>query len=87
MKINFEDCSQKLNPLLGFAALFLILENSTGYAQSNCVAPPSGLAAWWQAEGSAKDIIGGIDGVLVNGASFTAGLWARRSVSMVSLNT
>src|SRR5205823_12849154 len=56
-----------------FAALFLILENSDGFAQSNCVAPPTGLAAWWPAEGTAKDVIGGINAVLVNGTSFTAG--------------
>src|SRR6266436_7940057 len=73
MKIIFNECLRKLNVLLPFAALFLILENSIGFAQSNCIAPPSGLAAWWQAEGTANDIIAGINGVLVNGTSFTAG--------------
>jgi|SRR6266850_5270795 len=73
MKTVSNEHSRLLNALLFCAALFLILENSSSFAQSNCVAPPSGLAAWWQAEGNAKDIIGGINGVLVNGTSFTTG--------------
>src|SRR6266436_3528172 len=73
MKTISNEYSRSLNALLFCAALFLILENSSSFAQSNCVAPPSGLAAWWQAEGNANDIIAGINGVLVNGTSFTAG--------------
>jgi hypothetical protein len=38
-----------------------------------CVAPPSGLVGWWQAEGNAKDITGTNNGILVNGATFAAG--------------
>src|SRR5262245_43526575 len=73
MKIIFNSCSRKAGALLYCASLFLILEDSVGFAQSNCIAPPSGLVSWWQAEGTANDIIGGINGVLVNGTSFTVG--------------
>jgi hypothetical protein len=73
MKKILNVCLPKLSGLFYCAALFLILEDSVGFAQSNCVAPPSGLVAWWPAEGTANDIIGGINGVLVNGTSFTAG--------------
>src|SRR5689334_1193710 len=72
MKKILNVCLPKFRALLCCPALILILEDSVGFAQS-CVAPPSGVAAWWQAEGTARDIIGGINGVLVNGASFTAG--------------
>src|SRR6267378_1553399 len=73
MKNILNVCLRKFSACLSCTALILILEDSVGFAQSNCVAPPSGLAAWWQAEGTAKDIIGGINGVLVNGTTFTAG--------------
>jgi hypothetical protein len=38
-----------------------------------CVAPPSGLAAWWRAEGDANDAKGTNNGTLVNGATFAPG--------------
>jgi alpha-tubulin suppressor-like RCC1 family protein len=38
-----------------------------------CVTPPSGLVAWWPAEGNALDAIGGNNGTLLNGAGFIAG--------------
>jgi hypothetical protein len=38
-----------------------------------CVAPPSGLAAWWRAEGDATDSAGTNSGALQNGATFAAG--------------
>ena len=34
---------------------------------------PSGLVAWWPANGHAQDIIGGANGVLTNGANFASG--------------
>lgn len=34
---------------------------------------PSGLVAWWSGDGNANDSIGGNNGALMNGASFTAG--------------
>jgi alpha-tubulin suppressor-like RCC1 family protein len=38
-----------------------------------CVTPPSGLVAWWPAEGNALDAIGGNNGTLLNGVGFIAG--------------
>ncbi|MBI3852594.1 MAG: immunoglobulin domain-containing protein [Verrucomicrobia bacterium] len=38
-----------------------------------CVAPPSGLVSWWQAESNALDNADGNDGMLQNGATFAAG--------------
>src|ERR1043166_7328222 len=73
MKITFGLWLKKRSTLLPFAALLLNLENIKLYAQTNCVMPPSGLAAWWQAEGTANDIVGGFNGVPVNGTTFTAG--------------
>jgi hypothetical protein len=37
------------------------------------VAAPSGLVAWWPAEGNANDIIGGNNGTMINGATFATG--------------
>jgi hypothetical protein len=42
-----------------------------------CAPPPSGLVAWWQAEGDARATIGGPDGVLINGTSFAPGMVAQ----------
>jgi hypothetical protein len=36
-----------------------------------CTAPSSGLVAWWPAEGSAADIIGGYNGSMLGGVAFT----------------
>ena len=38
-----------------------------------CVAPPSGLVSWWQAEGNANDTVGGNSAVLVYGVAFAPG--------------
>jgi hypothetical protein len=40
---------------------------------TNCVAPPSGLLSWWQAEGNGNDSVNGNTAVLLNGTSFTNG--------------
>src|ERR1051325_7186806 len=73
MKNVFDFCTKQITVFARFALLFLILENLGALAQSNCVAPPSGLAAWWQAEGTARNVAGGINGVLVNGTTFGGG--------------
>ncbi|MCL4785535.1 MAG: immunoglobulin domain-containing protein, partial [Verrucomicrobia bacterium] len=39
-----------------------------------CTPPPSGIAAWWPAEGTPSDIAGGHSGVLQNGAAYAPGL-------------
>jgi hypothetical protein len=38
-----------------------------------CVTPPSGIIAWWAADGDASDIEGNHNGTLNNGTSFAAG--------------
>jgi subtilase family serine protease len=38
-----------------------------------CDPAPSGIVAWWQAEGNALDSVGGNNGKLMNGTSFTNG--------------
>ncbi len=40
---------------------------------SACTPPPAGLVSWWPAEGNANDIIGGNNGMLMNGTGFTNG--------------
>lgn len=39
----------------------------------DCAAPPSGLVAWWKAEGNALDSIGSNHGALSNSPTFVAG--------------
>lgn len=38
-----------------------------------CVPPPAGLVSWWPGEGDARDVVGGNDGTLQGGVSFTPG--------------
>ena len=42
-------------------------------AQPACAPPPSGIQAWWPAEGNANDIVGTNNGVLLGGLGFTNG--------------
>ena len=42
-------------------------------AEGACLAPPEGVEALWSGDGTAKDLIGGNNGSLYNGASFSAG--------------
>ncbi len=39
----------------------------------NCTTAPSGLVHWWRGEGDVTDSVGGMDGILNNGTTFTAG--------------
>ncbi len=39
-----------------------------------CISPPSGLVGWWPGDGNANDVRNGNNGVLTNGATFTAGM-------------
>jgi len=39
-----------------------------------CAVLPTGLISWWSGEGSANDLVGVNDGILVNGASFSPGI-------------
>jgi len=38
-----------------------------------CVAPPTGLVDWWPGEGSAAELVGTNNAVLLNGTTFTTG--------------
>lgn len=40
---------------------------------ANCVPPPSGMTAWWRADGNADDSAGGHHGTLLGGATFASG--------------
>lgn len=42
-------------------------------AGAQCDPPPSGIVAWWPADGNALDIIGNNDGTLMNGATYSPG--------------
>ena len=61
------------NPALFF--LFLFLSFLTIFAQAQqppaCTPPPAGMVAWWRADGSATDVVGGHDGTLMGGVTFT----------------
>jgi hypothetical protein len=63
----------RLNPYLSSAlfAACLLIPLITTFA--DCIAPPSGVVAWWPAEGNAKDIVGNYDGLIVGGTTFGAG--------------
>jgi hypothetical protein len=54
-----------------FLMLFVFSTSTTGLC---CVPAPSGLVDWWPAEGNANDSVGGNNGTLVNGVSFTNGM-------------
>src|SRR5689334_13046068 len=41
---------------------------------ADCVQPPSGLISWWPGEGTATDIIGSNNGVLVGNVGFVPGM-------------
>lgn len=43
------------------------------YAQSSCVAPPSGLVSWYRAEDNGNDVQGNNNGTLLNGVTFASG--------------
>jgi hypothetical protein len=43
-------------------------------AESGCIEPPAGLAAWWPGDGNENDIIGDKNGTLYGNATFAAGL-------------
>lgn len=45
---------------------------SAGKCRS-CATPPSGMVSWWRAEDNAVDIVGGNNGTLQNGATYSTG--------------
>ena len=53
-----------------------VLGTAASYASDGsevCVMPPSGLMAWWSADGHADDISSTNDATLVNGTTFAPG--------------
>ncbi|MGH7488495.1 MAG: LamG-like jellyroll fold domain-containing protein, partial [bacterium] len=55
-------------------AVDVLLDNVRVDAGSgSCVTPPGGLVDWWPGNGNANDVVGGNNGTLIGGASFTAG--------------
>jgi hypothetical protein len=70
----------KLNPpvlgicrLLIFACLLAALAFGDVARAQQCVTPPSGLIAWWAADGDASDFEGAHNGTLNNGTTFATG--------------
>lgn len=53
--------------------LLMSLLTVAACAQSACVPSPSGIQAWWPAEGNANDIVGTNNGILLGGLGFTNG--------------
>src|SRR5665213_300280 len=65
----------KIHPsLVLLGVLVFNFANSSPTNAANCDPSPSGLVSWWPAEGNATDIIGGSNGVVEPGVTFTAGM-------------
>jgi RHS repeat-associated protein len=62
-------------PVLRWIALttLAIASAPPASSQTQCLAPPPGLVAWWTGDGDATDLLGVYNGVLENGASFASG--------------
>lgn len=57
-----------------FGVLGFVMEKpSTAIAQSHCVPALPGTIAWWSGDGNANDAVGGYNGTLKNGTTFTEG--------------
>jgi hypothetical protein len=56
--------------LLGAAA---VIPGGQVLADTNCVDPPTGLVAWWQAENSTVDVVSGNAGGIVGNAAYAPG--------------
>ena len=62
---------RSLVSLVGLVLFVGAVAVSTAAAQ--CVVRPASIKAWWPADGNANDIVGGNNGTLVNGATYTTG--------------
>ncbi|MDR3457835.1 MAG: hypothetical protein P4N60_10350 [Verrucomicrobiae bacterium] len=51
----------------------IYLAGNAGKCMPQCVPPPAGIVAWWQAESNALDIIGGNNGSVPAGVTFAPG--------------
>ncbi|MBI3194002.1 MAG: LamG domain-containing protein [Ignavibacteriae bacterium] len=61
---------QKRNARVAF--VILLFFPLFGYSQP-CVSPPSGLIAWWSGDGTSKEFVNGLDGLIQKGATFDTG--------------
>jgi len=52
--------------------IFLVLVATSAVQAAGCDPPPSGIVAWWPAEGNANDIVGTNNGTLMGGATANA---------------
>jgi hypothetical protein len=59
--------------------------NGTVQCRSRCLAPPTGLVAWWPGDGVTTDIVGGNNGILENGAGYGSG-WVRQAFTLDGVN-
>src|SRR5438552_4911870 len=58
--------------LLASAAVLGLLPTNEAVEQA-CTPPPPDMVSWWSGDGNANDIQGSNNGILENGATFTAG--------------
>ncbi len=63
----------------------LPVSSGTPECRSSCLAPLSGLVAWWAGDGGTTDLVGGNSGTLQNGAAYGPG-WARQAFSLDGLD-
>src|ERR1035441_7635031 len=50
----------------GLAMLAALAATTPQTQASSCTPPPSGMVGWWKGDGTAMDVVGGNNGVLVN---------------------
>jgi len=60
--------------LTGLAAFCLFFTAGVGQSFGSCVPAPPGLVGWWSGDNNSLDTVGHNNGILVNGASYSAGL-------------
>jgi hypothetical protein len=53
------------------ATVFAVAGNVN--AETGCVVPPSGMVSWWPGDGNADDIVGGLNGIPIDGVAFVLG--------------
>ena len=59
--------------LAGSNSAGVVSGQDVAFSPVDCVAPPSGVVNWWPADGSAFDVVGGDEGFLMGGVSYTNG--------------
>jgi len=72
--------------LLTVAAIWCFLFVMRDIVRADCVAPPSGLVAWWPGDGNANDIIGTNNGTLLDNATANASGMVGQAFSFDGVN-